>query len=119
MERHYNALKKEMDKKNSNYKVVNCYLNKEFPSRREWLMNILAEERATKLLEVYPCYKDHVEVHMQIYISLQLFIIVLFIISGSHKLLVHHINNCYANEIFFDIFNNHYLVVTKLRLLKF
>ena len=98
MERHYNALKKEMEKKNPNCKVVNCY-----PSRREWLMNILAEERATKLLEVYPCYKDHVEVHMQIYISIQLFNI-LFIISGSHKLLVHHINNCYANEIFFDIY---------------
>ena len=31
MERHYNALKKEMDKNNPNYKLVNCYLNKEFP----------------------------------------------------------------------------------------
>lgn len=51
-----------MDKKNPNENVVNCYLNKEFPSRRKWLMNISAEERAAKLLEVYPCFKDHVKV---------------------------------------------------------
>ena len=62
MERHYNALKREMDKKNPNQNVVNCYLNKEFSARREWLMKTSAEERAAKLLEVYPCFKDHVEV---------------------------------------------------------
>ena len=61
MDRHYNGLKREMDKKNPNEKVVNCYLDKEYPSRREWLTNILAEERAVRLLEVYPCFKDHVE----------------------------------------------------------
>ena len=57
-----NAIKREMDKKNQNENVVNCSLNKESLSRREWLMNISAEERAAKLLEVYPCFKDHVEV---------------------------------------------------------
>ena len=62
MERHYNALKREMDKKNPNQNVVNCYLNKEFSARREWLMKTSAEKRAAKLLEVYPCFKDHVEV---------------------------------------------------------
>ena len=62
MARHYNALKREMEKKNPNEDVVNFYLNKEFPSRREWLKEIGAEERAVKLLEEYPCFKDHVEV---------------------------------------------------------
>ena len=62
MARHYNALKREMEKKNPNEDVVNFYLNKEFPSRREWLKEIGAEERAVKLLEEYPCFEDHVEV---------------------------------------------------------
>ena len=62
MARHYNALKREMEKKSPNEDVVNFYLNKEFPSRREWLKEIGAEERAVKLLEEYPCFEDHVEV---------------------------------------------------------
>ena len=50
-----------MEKKNPNEKVINCYLDKEYPARREWLTKILAEERAVRLLEVYPCFRDHVE----------------------------------------------------------
>ena len=66
MQRHYNALKREMVKRNPNPIVLNAYLNKEFPSRREWLLTIAPEERAAKLLKVYPCFKDHVEVDSNI-----------------------------------------------------
>lgn len=62
MERHLKAIKREMAKKNPNAKVVNVYLDKEFHSRRSWLQNIPAAGRCGNLLDVYPCFKDHVEV---------------------------------------------------------
>ena len=51
MKRHYNAFKREMDERNPNENAVNCYLNQEFSSRREWLMKTSAEEKAAKLLK--------------------------------------------------------------------
>ena len=62
MRRHYNALIKETEKKKPNPAVVNSYLNKEFSTRRSWLEGVSAGERVEKLLDVYPCFKDHVEV---------------------------------------------------------
>ena len=62
MRRHYNALIKETEKKKPNPAVVNSYLNKEFSARRSWLQGVSAGERVEKLLDVYPCFKDHVEV---------------------------------------------------------
>lgn len=62
MKRHYNGLKKEIEKKRSNPTVINAYLNKEFDSRRTWIKNLAASERVKKLMQSYPCFKDHVEV---------------------------------------------------------
>lgn len=62
MERHLKALQKEMGKKKPNVDVVNIYLNKEFSARRKWLQDIPAAERCTELLDMYPCFTDHVEV---------------------------------------------------------
>ena len=62
MARHFQAIQKEMSKGRPNTQVINVYLDKEFNTRREWLTMIPAEERCKELLEVYPCFKDHVEV---------------------------------------------------------
>eukprot|EP00112_Aurelia_sp_Birch-Aquarium-sp1_P023159 Seg679.17 transcript_id=Seg679.17/GoldUCD/mRNA.D3Y31 product="hypothetical protein" protein_id=Seg679.17/GoldUCD/D3Y31 len=62
MAHHYRSLKKEMTKKKPNEDVINSYLNKEFVARRNWARTIPAEHRCRKIVEVYPCFKDHVEV---------------------------------------------------------
>ena len=62
MRRHYSALIKETERKKPNKAVVNSYLNKEFSARRNWLQGVSAGERVEKLLNAYPCFKDHVEV---------------------------------------------------------
>ena len=62
MERHSNALKKELAKRQPNSTVVKFYLDKEFDTRREWLKDIPADNRCQELLARYPCFKDHLEV---------------------------------------------------------
>ena len=62
MRRHYSALIKETERKKLNKAVLNSYLNKEFSARQNWLQGASAGERVEKLLNAYPCFKDHVEV---------------------------------------------------------
>ncbi|XP_028393181.1 uncharacterized protein LOC114522354 [Dendronephthya gigantea] len=62
MKRHYAALMKEVEKKKPNVAVVNSYLNKEYSARRSWLQAMSAGERVEKLMDVYPCFKDHIEI---------------------------------------------------------
>lgn len=62
MERHYSALSKETHKSKQSPTVINAYLNKEFEARRKRIESMTPEERHKKVFDVYPCFKDHVEV---------------------------------------------------------
>lgn len=64
MERHYNGLWKESQKKKPNVDVVNSFLNKEYSSRRVWLEDVPPAERVEQLMKKYPCFHDHVEVNI-------------------------------------------------------
>ena len=43
-------------------KTLNFYLNKELPSRRNWIRATNANERIDEIINKYPVFKDHVEV---------------------------------------------------------
>ena len=60
--RFYVALDKEQRKNEPNKAVINRYLNLEFESRSCLLENTKRELRVAKILELYPCFKDPVEV---------------------------------------------------------
>ena len=60
--RFYVALDKEQRKGKPNKAVINRYLNLEFESRSCLLESTKRELRVSKILELYPCFKDPVEV---------------------------------------------------------
>ncbi|XP_028414921.1 uncharacterized protein LOC114538008 [Dendronephthya gigantea] len=60
--RHYSALEREQRKCKPNPKVINKYLNLEFSSRRQLIQETKKDERPSKILELYPCFKDPNEV---------------------------------------------------------
>lgn len=62
MDRLYNSLSNEMKKKNPSPSVVNAYLNQQFDSRQQQIKDMPVEERCSKLLELYPCFRNPVEV---------------------------------------------------------
>lgn len=62
MERHYNALVKEMNKSKPCETKINLYLDKEFDERRRKIENMSVENRHEELFEAYPCFKNHLEV---------------------------------------------------------
>ncbi|XP_028417701.1 uncharacterized protein LOC114544956 [Dendronephthya gigantea] len=62
MGRLYNSLSKEMQKSKPSPNVINSYLNQEFKSRRARIKKMPATERCSRLFELYPCFKNPVEI---------------------------------------------------------
>ena len=63
MSRHYEKLIAESKKTKPNANIINIYLNKEFPARRNWLQHLDGENRVEIFMEAYPCFSDHQEVN--------------------------------------------------------
>lgn len=66
MARYYKSLMKEWEKAKPNNLAINAYLNKEFRARRNWVRSIKSQgaARSQEFFQTYPCFKDHVEVHV-------------------------------------------------------
>lgn len=64
MGRLYNSLLKECRKNKPSTNVINAYLNQEFKSRRAHIESMSVEERCSTLFELYPCFKNPVEVRL-------------------------------------------------------
>jgi hypothetical protein len=58
-----------MQKSKPNVEIINLYLNKDFPARREWLLSTAAQTCCEEFFLKYPCFQDHIEVS-EIIISL-------------------------------------------------
>ncbi len=72
-ERHYKSLDKEQRKTKPRSSVINKYLSLDFVTRRKLIRDTRKESRASKVLEMYPCFKDPNEVSTAICSSASLF----------------------------------------------